>query len=277
MLSTKEQSLYMLSAESVVSTIFALEPKIVENTPNELFLYIQTDAKGQEADVRDIIIQRPDITWEIGLSIKHNHTAVKHSRLSKRIDFGKIWYGVNCSEDYWQVVTPIFDFLQSQGYRGTLFSDIPQKEDIIYLPILSAFVDEVRRAIRVDSSVPAKLVAYLLSRYDFYKIISNDSRRVTIIQSFNMHGTLNQASDTQTPLIQVPQINLPSSLLYIGLRPDSKTTVLACFDNGWQFSFRIHNAEKIAKPSLKFDVQIVGMPSEVNIEYICRWDIGDQT
>ena len=35
-----------------------------------------------------------------------------------------------------------------------------------------------------------------------------------------------------------------------------------CFDNGWQFSFRVHNAEKHVTPSLKFDIQIEGMPWE---------------
>ena len=44
-----------------------------------------------------------------------------------------------------------------------------------------------------------------------------------------------------------------------------------CFDNGWQFSFRIHNAEDYVKTSLKFDVQIVGMPAEVNIKFNCNW------
>lgn len=33
-------------------------------------------------DVRDIVIKRKDIEWEVGLSIKHNHDAVKHSRLA---------------------------------------------------------------------------------------------------------------------------------------------------------------------------------------------------
>lgn len=34
-------------------------------------------------------------------------------------------------------------------------------------------------------------------------------------------------------------------------------------NNGWQFSFRIHNTEHAVKPSLKFDVQIEGMPATI--------------
>ena len=100
-LSLAEQSLYALSAKSTISTIFALEPNIVEPCEDMLKLYIQTDKYGEVADVRDIIIERKNILWEIGLSIKHNHMAVKHSRLSKDIDFGEKWYDKRCSQEYW--------------------------------------------------------------------------------------------------------------------------------------------------------------------------------
>ena len=113
------------------------------------------------------------------------------------------------------------------------------------------------------------MVEYLLSKYDFYKVISMDSIRITTIQSFNMYGTLNLPSKIAQPLIKVPVIDLPTSLLHIGFKPNSKTTVFMCFDNGWQFSFRIHNAKDSVEPSLKFDVQIIGMPASVNIKYNC--------
>ena len=41
-------------------------------------------------------------------------------------------------------------------------------------------------------------------------------------------------------------------------------------DEGWQFSFRIHNASTKVEPSLKFDVQIVGMPTTI-ISINCMW------
>ena len=43
------------------------------------------------------------------------------------------------------------------------------------------------------------------------------------------------------------------------------------FDNGWQFSFRVHNAENHVTPSLKFDIQIEGMPVDINIKFNCTW------
>ncbi len=270
-LNPDDQTLYTLSAQSTIDTIFAMEPNIVEQTSDVLKLYIQADKHGEEADVRDIIIERADIVWEIGLSVKHNHMAVKHSRLSKDIDFGEKWYGVKCSQQYWDDVNPIFSFLAQEKERGAYFRDMNSKEDQVYVPLLNAFIKEVENGIRKDASVPRRFVEYLLSKYDFYKVISIDSKRITTIQSFNMYGTLNQPSKVKGPEIVVPVIELPTELLFIGFKKLSKTTILISFDNGWQFSFRIHNAEDKVNTSLKFDIQIVGMPADVNIKYNCKW------
>lgn len=270
-LSGAEKALYTLSAKSTIGTIFALEPNIIEKENDVLKLYIQSDEHGEVADVRDIIIQREDIVWEIGLSIKHNHMAVKHSRLGKVLDFGEKWYGIKCSDDYWNEVKPIFDFLDVEKSKGTYFRDLNSKEDDVYVPLLNAFMREVKKQVENDSSIPRKLVEYLLSKYDFYKVISIDSQRITTIQSFNMYGTLNLPSKTQAPTLEVPVIDLPTSLLYIGFKPKSKTTVIMSFDNGWQFSFRIHNAKDIVESSLKFDIQIAGIPADVDVKFDCKW------
>lgn len=266
-----EQTLYTLSAQSTIETIFALEPNIIEIGEDILNLYIQTDQRGEDADVRDIIIERKDITWEIGLSIKHNHMAVKHSRIAKTLDFGDKWYGIPCSQNYWNDVKPTFDFLEKEKAKGSYFKDLKSKENDVYVPLLNAFLKEVSAQVKTNKNVPRRMVEYLLSKYDFYKIISIDSKRITTIQSFNMYGTLNQPSRVSKPRIMVPIINLPTALLHIGFKSGSKTTVIMCFDNGWQFSFRIHNAKDVIETSLKFDIQIVGMPADVNIRYNCKW------
>lgn len=132
-------------------------------------------------------------------------------------------------------------------------------------------MQEVKKQVEDNADTPRKLVEYLLSKYDFYKVISIDNKRITTIQSFNMYGSLNQSSKTQKPSLEVPAMELPTSLLYMGFKPKTKTTVIMSFDNGWQFSFRIHNAEEKVAASLKFDIQIVGMPPAVNITFDCKW------
>lgn len=270
-LTNGDQTLYVLSAKSTIDTIFALEPNIIEESADILSLYIQDDKHGEDADVRDIIIERKDIIWEIGLSIKHNHMAVKHSRIAKTLDFGSKWYDIPCSSTYWNDVKPTFDFLEREKNKGTYFRNLRSKENDVYIPLLKAFIKEISTQIKASKNVPRRMVEYLLSKFDFYKIISIDSKRLTTIQSFNMYGTLNLPSRVTKPTIKVPVINLPTTLLHIGFKPGSKTTVIMCFDNGWQFSFRIHNAKDVVETSLKFDIQIVGMPADVNIKFNCKW------
>lgn len=270
-ITSEEQILYALSSKSTIETIFALEPNIIEPSFDMLSLYIQNDKHGEDADVRDIIIERKDIVWEIGLSIKHNHMAVKHSRIAKNLDFGLKWYNISCSQTYWNEIRPIFNFLECEKAKGTYFRNLKSKENDVYVPLLNAFVKEIITQVKADKNVPRRMIEYLLSKYDFYKIISIDSKRITTIQSFNMYGTLNLPSRVSQPAIKVPVINLPTTLLYIGFKPGSKTTIIMCFDNGWQFSFRIHNAKDIIETSLKFDIQIIGMPSDINIKYNCKW------
>lgn len=271
-MSKQQQELYQLSAASVTSTIFAMEPNILEVSSDTLDIYIQSDQERQEADVRDIILRRNDIVWEIGLSVKHNHLAIKHSRIARSLDFGKKWYGVPCSSMYWEEVRSVFDFLESEKKQGTLFSELEDKDLQIYLPLLNAFVKEIERQVRGNTDIAQRFVGYLLSRYDFYKIISHDEHRITTIQSFNMYETLNLPSKKEKPIVKVQRVNLPQNMLYIGLKSGSMGTVLLSFDNGWQFSFRIHNnANKIVEPSLKFDICIEGIPAELNIKYHCKW------
>ena len=264
------QVIYEESALAAVETLFELEPLIIEDGDDELTLKIQQDSKGEEGDVRDILIVRRNIEWEIGLSLKHNHFAVKHSRLGRSLDFGKKWFGLPCSQQYWDDIKPIFDYLSEEKSKGSKWRDLPSKENDVYIPLLNAFVNEVRRSNESDSSVPRKMVEYLLGEFDFYKVVSIDSKRVTQIQTFNLHGTLNQASSTETPKLSIPIASLPTRIVSLDFKPGSNNTVELYMDGGWQFSFRIHNAATKVEPSLKFDVQIIGRPAAI-IDIECRW------
>ena len=258
------------SAAAAVESIFELEPLIVEDGTDMLTLSIQTDSKGEEGDVRDILIVRRNIHWEIGLSVKHNHFAVKHSRLAKGLDFGKKWFGVKCSDEYWKAITPIFSYLEEEKAKHTKWRELPSKENDVYIPLLTAFMDELKRSYKKNSDIPKKLVEYLLGKFDFYKVISIDKKRTTQIQTFNLRGTLNKASASEQPKTLIPISNLPTRIVSLEMKPESTNTVELYMDNGWQFSFRIHNAETNVIPSLKFDIQIIGMPTTI-ISINCLW------
>lgn len=188
------QNILIDSAKSAVATIFDMEPMIIEKSNDLLKLKIQTDSEGKDGDVRDIVIRRKDVQWEIGLSIKHNHFAVKHSRLAKSLDFGQKWFCMPCSESYWNEIKPIFDYLKEQKDKHKNWSDLPYKDRDVYVPLLQAFMNEIRHSNALNGEVTKRMVEYLLGEFDFYKVISIDTKRITQIQTYNLHGTLNQAN-----------------------------------------------------------------------------------
>ena len=269
-LTEEEKHTYRKSAKAMIPAIFECEPRIVEDDSDILELYIQQDEEGEKGDIRDIIIARDRLHWEIGLSIKHNHFAVKHSRLSPTIDFGEKWFGVPCSHNYWDAVTPVFDYLERAKHASKKFNELPSKDSKVYKPIIAAFIEEIKRCYKKHKDIPQKMVEYLLSKYDFYKVISIDGRKLTQIQAYNLHDTLNKPSKKQKPTIFIPIASLPKRIISIDFYPGRNNTAELYMDNGWTFTFRIHNAETYVIPTLKFDIQIKGMPTEI-LTLNCIW------
>lgn len=265
------QDTLIISSKAAVATLFDMEPMILEDDGDCLELFIQPDTKGEIGDVRDIIILRKDVCWEIGLSIKHNHFAVKHSRLGSKLDFGERWFGIPCSDQYWEEIAPVFNLLSEEKQNGKKWSELSDKENDVYIPLLKAFVAEVGRANTTYNDVPRKMVEYLLGEFDFYKVISIDNKKVTQIQTYNLRGMLNKTGKNRKPKIIVPVSSLPTRIVNLDFKPDSNNTVELYMDGGWQFSFRIHNASTLVEPSLKFDIQIIGMPATI-ISINCTWN-----
>ena len=227
------------------------------------------DSMGIAGDVRDVLCVRGN-EWEIGLSCKHNHEAVKHSRLSDTINFGRDWFGKSCSQEYFdevcEVFTPLRKIRDESKACGNpaLWNIIADKEENCYVPVLEAFMKELRRLdSQYPGEIPALLIRYLIGTNDFYKVIMNEQRRFTQIESVNINGTLNQTDGRRRALIDVPLMKLPSKFYEIGFKPGSRNTIVVVCDQGWNVSMRIHNASSKIEPSLKFDVQLIAMPSSI--------------
>lgn len=263
------QELYDISASAMIDKLFDCEPMIIESASDSVELLIQDDGKGEQGDVRDILIIRAERQWEIGLSVKHNHFAVKHSRLSASIDFGNKWFGVPCSDQYWNDIEPIFDRLREDKRQDKIWNEMPDKFDNVYEPLLQAFIDEIDRAYAVTPDLPERMVEYLLGEFDFYKVISIDKKHITAIETFNLRGTLNQAADV-VPRYEIPIAELPTRIIDLGFKPGTQHIVEIYLDNGWAFSFRIHNASTKVEPSLKFDIQMISVPIAI-MTINCVW------
>lgn len=114
-----------------------------------------------------------------------------------------------------------------------------------------------------------RLISYLLGIRDYYKVVAIDKKQITEFQSFKLRGGLNRDSKkTKTTLI-IPKIDLSTEIISLRFKPDSKITAELYLNNGWSLSFRIHNVSTIVEPSLKFDVQFLGAPTNI-ITVNCR-------
>ena len=262
--SEKDRSHYSLVASFAVNFLLDIEPRLSNGISDKdiLQLEIVSDKEGQTGDVRDVLAIRSLQKWEIGISAKNNHRAVKHSRLSNDIDFGKKWLGFPCSVDYFEEVKPIFNNLaklRTASKATQKWDTLGDYHTSVYVPILDAFKNELLRLDAENTGVVAeKLIEYLMGNQDFYKVIKGSNK--VEIQAYNLHGTLNLPFEGVKPKAKVPKLKLPSRLIEVVYQENSKTTLLVTLNEGWQISFRIHNASSRIEPSLKFDINLVSAP-----------------
>ena len=257
-------------AALTIDSLVALEPGLTfDGEDDELSIAISPDGAGQEGDVRDVVFSR-ERGWAVGISAKNNNDAVKHSRIGEKLDFGQSWFGVGCSERYWEEVAPVFDYLKQ--YKGCDWEDVNDKEVRVYLPLLKAFRDEVMRICDEYEGVPKLLVKYLIGRYDFYKVIKNDTSKTVVIKAFNVDGRLNLTYRGAKARYRCPMLKAPERIVEFRLKDGSYNTLNLILDGGWEVSFRIHNAEKKVCPSLKFDIRLVGNPPVIFTQYLFQED-----
>ena len=258
------QSEMMLSAKAGISAIMDMEPRIEEDGKDKLTVTLQPDtAATKNGDVRDVLIIRRSIEWEIGISVKHNHSALKHSRISPHIDFGREWMGVPCSPKYFENINKVFDKLAIAKNQNILWSELDSKEDEVYVPLLNAFMEEFN-TLQESNNVTSKLVEYLIGSNgkDYYKLIHHNNHTTTVMP-FNLYGTLNLSSNSQRPRIIVPSIELPDRIIELAFKEGSKTTIVLTMNKGWSISMRLHNASSKVELSLKFDIQLQSKPEDV--------------
>ena len=269
----------LLAGESAIRLIKLLEPRLGYCDNNStLKLTLQTDSAGRSGDVRDILCIRDDNKkkkWELGISCKHNHFALKHSRISPTIDFGKVWLGKQCSSEYKNKINAIFAKLTP--YLKEKWSDVGDKinkVDTVYKPLLDAFMEELKY---LDDTYPGEiapaLTKYLVGDQDFYKVIALEKKHITLVTPVNLYDSLNKQYKTHKSLYSIETPKLPSVIYHIGYKKElekstntvkeSNNTIIVTCDEGWSFSLRIHNASSKVENSMKFDIESVSTPESI--------------
>jgi hypothetical protein len=260
----KEQSHYKLVASFAVNFLLDIEPRLANgiNENDILQLEIVADKAGQTGDVRDVLAIRSLQKWEIGISAKNNHRAVKHSRLSNDIDFGQKWLGFPCSVDYFEEINPVFNNLaklRTASKATQKWETLGDYHTSVYVPVLDAFRAELMRLDQQNPGIVAeRLIKYLIGNQDFYKVIKGKNK--VEIQAYNLHGTLNLPFENIKPKAKIQKLKFPNRLIEVVYQDNSQTTLLVTLNEGWQISFRIHNASSRIEPSLKFDINLVSAP-----------------
>ncbi|HGQ6419347.1 TPA: HaeIII family restriction endonuclease [Streptococcus pneumoniae] len=245
--------------------VFNLEPTL-QNMNDILTITIAPDFFGQTGDVRDVILTKSN--WEIGISCKHNHQALKHQRLSNRIDFGQEWAGYPVSQNYWNTIEPVFQMLQNFKDNGVRWRDLSNhgvsKENDVYIPLLTSFLDEFNLLDNTYSNLAPRFLEYLAGRRDFYKFVMNESRSELNIYCYNLHGELGDGGGL-VPIIPLPtrftrkdwKVNRDGTI--------SNNTLIIEMDNNWVVGLRLHSAANLVETSLKFDSQPISIPQNLLI------------
>ncbi|MCF6341099.1 MAG: HaeIII family restriction endonuclease [Sulfurimonas sp.] len=259
-----KQGKFLLYASFAVNFLIDIEPRLSNSFDQDdiLQLEILTDNKGQDGDVRDVVAIRVLQKWEIGISAKNNHKAIKHSRLSNKIDFGEKWLGIKSSTQYFDEIRPIFKSLEKmriESNKTKTWKSLGNYHPTIYTPILEAFKAELLRIYNTNpSQVASALVEYLIGTKDFYKVIKGKNN--IEIQAYNLHGTLNLSFKEINPKFYTPKVDLPTKIINISHKENTLTTLIVELNNDWTLSFRIHNASSRIEPSLKFDINLLKAP-----------------
>lgn len=260
----KKQQEFTITASFAINFLIDIEPRLSVGISKDdiLILSVISDKAGQSGDVRDVLLIRSIQKWEIGISAKNNHHALKHSRLSPSLNFGRKWINMPCSQTYFDEINIVFNKIQSikNTDKTTEWDDVySNRTEQIYEPVLNAFKKELLLLQAKDKKNFANdLVQYLIGNKDFYKIIKGKNK--VEIHAFNLNGTLNLSAKGKKPKGKITKIQLPTRLIEIVFKKGHHSTLIACFDKGWQISFRLHTAEKKVVPTLKFDVELVSAP-----------------
>ena len=226
----KEQSHYKLVASFAVNFLLDIEPRLANgiNENDVLQLEIVADKAGQTGDVRDVLAIRSLQKWEIGISAKNNHRAVKHSRLSNDIDFGQKWLGFPCSVEYFEEINPVFSNLaklRTASKATQKWDTLGDYHTSVYIPVLDAFRTELLRLDKENPGIVAeRLVEYLIGNQDFYKVIKGKNK--VEIQAYNLHGTLNLPFENIKPKAKIQRLKLPNRLIEVVYQDNSLRTSL---------------------------------------------------
>lgn len=196
------------------------------------------DGASVSGDVTDIRITLA--TTSINLSIKHNHSALKHQRpgsLPQQMGFAKLDPVTVIYKEKLKAIISNFIYEVNIDYQGTtLFNEIKSADpNYIKVKLYKPVCKLVAEFLESHKHLCAQhYYSFLVGNQSFYKILVFENK-IKIQEFININKP--NSFDIQV---------VDDSYIYIN------------FTNGWKISLRLHTASsRIATGSLKFDTQPV--------------------
>ncbi|RAS80768.1 HaeIII family restriction endonuclease [Priestia endophytica] len=257
MLTTNEQEGMERASNRIIEFLLEYEPWLKD----EPIIVEHVKAKGGATDVSDVRLSS-NIHKSVGISLKSNHDAVKHPRVSPTIDIAQNWLGIPTDNEYMLETTEIFQHFNkySQLNNYTKFKELSnsEKDELLYKPICEAFSELLIRSFNgKDGEVAIRhILPYLIGDRDFYKAKADFKRNELTVAAFDFNGTLGTRK----------RIHVPTRCLEVrvekGKRDGMHNYISLNFDRGWEVKMRLHTASSKIENSLKWDVQFVGIPQD---------------
>jgi hypothetical protein len=219
------------------------------------------DSSGVSGNVTDInfrIIFENGSYDEKNLSLKHNHNALKHPRLTRLPDQCGI-YNPKLKLDYLnerdKIWGQFFYKARKLDPNFTKFSEVKSInkyliEEYLYEPLINLVISFLNA--HVNNSVNASSFFKFLTCHNNFYVVKNDGSNI-VVKHF----------------IDIPQ---PSAFNIYYPYNGRKTTFLMNFDNGWEITLRLHTASKEffknnkINTSTKFDVNCRNLDSVIKTE-----------
>jgi len=219
-----------------------LEPKFELSKKTSITLDRLPDQN--KSDVTDICLKLEAL--KLNLSIKHNHTALKHQRPNTTpLHCGYAEDGLEMqqfTQEYKAITQKFRENIGEEKCFAELSAD--SRLQHLYTPVcnlVSKFINQC------DSTHVSNFFNYLVGGLDYYKVVVYTKAKTLSIQHFEQ--------------IQPPtMVEATVTKQYVNLN----------FNNQWKISMRLHTASKKLKesPSLKFDTQALKKPiSDTIIHY----------
>lgn len=232
----------------------------------EFNIEMLTDSEGVKGDVRDIVICREvgdgGNNREFGISAKNNSSSSKSPRISKKSpDIFDKWTGgkyrsskffKSGTENLFKKLEPYKRKKDKDGkiINGCNWNELPADINLkekIYPKMVELVYKEIDK-FKDNRHAINQLFCFLIGNKDYYKLFRANDKPLQI-QSFNYHGSLG-----------VGCIDMPKKIVKNKIDCNRDAVIDIEFDNGFEFSLRVHNGSSGVETSLKIEVEGIKHP-----------------